>query len=144
MSRTQHSVRDHSPGCHVVAGVALRDDTLASDDGTSGLAIKQSQPGVDVPRADLDLIAAGEKYYIWDSGEADVAIPGGLVVAKGDRLWIDPATNAVVVNNADVLPGGAGGPPAGSQRLGKVRYLAPERGLSTGLMTVGFDARKDF
>jgi hypothetical protein len=135
MSKTQHSHRDHSPGCHVTASVALRDDTLASDDGCSGLAVKQLASGIDTPRADLDLIALGEKYYILDSGEADVEIPAGLGFApvKGTRLWINPATNA--------LANAAG---AGLEKLGVVRYIAPERGLSAGLMTVSFDARKDF
>ena len=137
MSKTQHSHRDHSPGCHVTAGVALRDDTLASDDGCSGLAVKQIQPSVTVARADLDLIGAGEKYYILDSGEADIELPAAISAAvKGDRIWIDPATNAVSINN--------GAPVAGREKLGKIRYIGPERGLPVGFATISFDARKDF
>lgn len=134
MSRAQHSHRDHSPGCHVAASIDLRDDTLTSDDGCSGLAVKQIQPAYDTPRADLDLIVAGEKYYVLDSGEVDVDVTGfGFAVVKGTRLWINPVTNAVA--NA------AG---AGLEKLGVVRYIAPERGLSAGLATISFEARKDF
>lgn len=134
MSTTQHSVRDHSPGVHVTASAALRDDTLAGDDGFAGLAIKQQAPAAYTVRDDVNLIASGEKYFLWDTGEADVAIPAGLgfTPVKGTALWIDPATNAL-----------ANATGAGLLKLGKVRYVAPERGLTTGLMTVSFDARKD-
>jgi hypothetical protein len=246
MTATQHSNRDHSPGVHVTASVAVRDDRFAADDGFAGLVIKQIQPGAYSPRDDVNLVALGEKYYLWDSGETDIEIPAGLgfTPVKGTRLWIDPVTNlvynavdaatpaslvtgAVVSNNAIrwtardpdrtprvqlVDPGGASaalavdvdgndvivslatngssvitstatlviaavnehdaasgllsaanegassgagvvaavaitalsGAAAGiRQKLGIVRYVAPERGLTTGFMTVSFDARKD-
>jgi len=134
MSSTQHSHRDHSPGVHVTATLAMRDDTLAGDDGFAGLVVKQIMPGAYTPRDDVNLVGVGEKYYLIDSGEADVAIPAGLgfVPVKGTRLWIDPATN--VLSNATG---------AGLLKLGIVRNVAPERGLTAGLMTVSFDARKD-
>lgn len=134
MTSTQHAVRDHSPGVHVAASVAVRDDRLAADDNFAGLVIKQLMPGAYTPRDDVNLVAVNEKYYLWDSGEADVEIPAGLgfVPVKGTALWIDPVDN--VLYNAAA---------AGRLKLGKVRYVAPERGLSTGFMTVSFDARKD-
>lgn len=98
MSPTQHSNRDHSPGVHVTASAALRDDTLAGDDGFAGLAIKQIMPGAYSARDDVNLIATGEKYYLWDSGETDVQLDTavlGFTPVKGTRLWIDPATNIV-------------------------------------------------
>lgn len=246
MTTTQHSVRDHSPGVHVTATLAVRDDNLAADDGFAGLVIKQIQPGAYSPRDDVNLVAIGEKYYLWDTGEADLAIPSGLgfTPVKGTRLWIDPVTN-LVYNAADAAtpaslvtgvvasnnairwtardpdrtprvqladPGGASvalsvdtdgldvivtlatngssvitstaaqviallnedntasgllaaanegassgagvaapvaitalsGAAAGIRlKLGIVRYVAPERGLTTGFFTIGFDARKD-
>lgn len=243
---TDHSVRDHSPGAYVTASADLVDDTLAGDDGFAGLAIKQVMPGAYTPRADLRTILSGERYYLWDSGECDIAIPAGLAFSpvKGTRLWIDPATNVlsnaagavtaaslvtgtVGANNAIrwtarsadrlprvqlVDPGGAsaalavdvdgndvivslatsagsaitstaaqviaavnehdaasglltaanegassgagvvlavaitalsGGAPSTRLKLGIVRAIAPERGLTDGFMTVSFDARKD-
>lgn len=135
VTRTQHSARDHSPGVHVIAGIDTPDDTLASDQGFTGLVIKQAAPGINTPRPDLALVKAGEKYFIWDCGEVDVVVPAGLAPAKGDRLYINPATNALSKNPAD---------PTGLEKVGKVRYVGPERGLASDMMTVGFDARKDF
>lgn len=246
MTATQHSHRDHSPGVHVAASIATRDDRLAADDGFAGLAVKQIMPGAYTLRDDVNLIASGEKYFLLDTGECDVAIPAGLgfTPVKGTRLWIDPVTNTLynaidaatpallvtgsvgannairwtardpdrtprvqlvdpgsasaalavdadgldvivtlatngssvitstatqviaAVNEHDAASGlvlaanegassGAGvvtaaaitalsGAAAGIRlKLGIVRYVAPERGLTTGYMTVGFDARKD-
>lgn len=132
MSVTQHNTRE-SPGVHVTAAADCRDDTLGYDQGFAGLRIKQVQPGIDVARADRDEIVAGEKYFMWDSGEVDVVIPGGLAPAKGDTLYIATADNTI-----SKVAG------AGKVKLGKVRYVGPERGLESTLMTVSFDARKDF
>jgi hypothetical protein len=101
MSPTQHSIRDHSPGVHVVASIALRDDTLAADGGFAGLAVKQQMPGAYSPRDDVNLIAAAEGYFLMDEGECDVELDTavlGFTPVKGTRLWIDPVTN--VVSNA--------------------------------------------
>lgn len=135
MSSTQHSNRDHSPGVHVTATLEIDDDTLTADDGFAGLAIKQIMPGAYTPRDEVNVIAVGEKYFLWDSGETDIAIPAGLgfVPVKGTRLWIDPDTNELSDETG-----------VGLLKLGIVRYVAPERGLTAGLMTVSFDARKDF
>lgn len=246
MTTTQHSIRDHSPGVHVTAGIAVRDDTLAADDGFAGLVVKQIMPGAYSLRDDVNLVPIGEKYFLMDEGECDVAIPAGLgfTPVKGMRLWIAPATNIVynapdaptpaslvtgvvasnnairwtardpdrtprvqladpggasvalsvdtdgldvivtlatngssvitstaaqviaAVNEHDAASGllvaanegassGAGvvpaaaitaltGAAAGTRlKLGIVRYVAPERGLTTGYMTVSFEARKD-
>lgn len=136
-TRTQHSHRDHSPGVHVTAAAQRADDTLVSDDGFAGLAVKQQ--GVSFTTtlpANAQVIAAGEKYFVLDSGEVDVVIPGGLAPVKGDRLWITPATQAVKINNGAAV--------AGDLKLGRVRYIGPERGLDADMMTVSFEARKDF
>lgn len=130
--RTEHSKRD-SPGVHVTASVQITDDTLVADQNFCGLAIKQVMPSAYTPRNQVNLIAAGERYFIWDSGEVDVFIPSGLTPTKGMALWINPADNTLHTATG-----------TGFLKLGKVRYVYPERGLDSGMMTVGFDARKDF
>jgi hypothetical protein len=133
-TRTQHSHRDHSPGVHVTAAAQRADDVLVTDDGFAGLAVKQSQPSpVTTLPANFQVIASGEKYFILDSGEVDVVIPAGLNPVKGDTLFITIADQTISKVAA-----------AGKLKLGKVRYIGPERGLPSDMMTVGFDARKDF
>lgn len=133
-SATQHSHRDHSPGVHVTAAAQRVDDTFVWDDGFCGLAVKQVAPSsYSTLPANYDKIAAGEKYFILDSGEVDVVIPAGLNPAKGDSVWIASA-------GAQALTKVAG---AGTYRLGRVRYVGPERGLASNMMTLSFEARKD-
>lgn len=132
-SATQHSHRDHSPGVHVTAAAQRVDDTLVADDGFCGLAVKQQavSPYTTLP-ANYDKILTGEKYFILDSGEVDLVIPGGLSPAKGDMIWINTTTQALTKVTG-----------AGTQRVGRVRYLGPERGLASNMMTISFEARKD-
>jgi hypothetical protein len=145
MSATMHSHREDAGRVLVIAAAQRLDDTLV-DDGAAGgdvadffcgLAVKQVMPPAEAAKSTLRDIASGERYLILDSGEADVVVPSGLgfTPVKGTKLWINPTTQAL-----------ANATGAGLLKLGRVRYMGPDpsRGLPTGMMTVSFDARKDF
>jgi hypothetical protein len=135
-----HSVRE-APGVHVTASAKVKDGLPASDDGFVGIAVKQIPKSSDVARSTLDDIEISEKYYLLITGEADV-INGsaqggpGLTLAKGTAVYINDATNALVLAATALTAGVLN---AGFSKYGKVAYLAPERGLPTGWVTINLD-----
>jgi hypothetical protein len=137
-SATQHSHREESPGVHVRAQAARTDDTLVAELGQVGGSryfVGLAVPSIDDARSTYSTIKSGETYFILDDGEVDLVIPGslGFTPAKGDNIYIDPSDQSL--HNATGT---------GFQKVGRVRYLGPERGLASNMWTISFKARKDF
>lgn len=126
------SVFNLEPGdvAYVTASAPVRHKAPAADDGYVGVAIKQAIPGADTPRADRDLIAAGEGYVMLLKGKADVNAADVPAIAKGALVYITEATNAI--SNA------AG---AGKVVYGKVSELAGERGTPADKVRVNLELK---
>lgn len=114
---------------YVVAGVNVRHKAIASDDGYTGVAIKQKIPAADGVRADRDLIVAGEAYILALRGKCDVLASDLPGITKGTLVYVVPATNAVSVTATNNLV------------LGRVSELAGERGTPADKVRINMDQR---
>ena len=94
----------------------------------AGIALKQQAPGWSTPYADVKKIIVTEQFLIRHTGRVEVPTLGGA--AKGSKVYITPATNALTLTGtAPALP------------FGRVVELAGQRGTSTGNMIVDLEMR---
>lgn len=115
---------------YVTAGVDVRHKTIASDDGYAGVTIKQAIPAADAPRANRDLIPAGQGYIMLLRGKCDALASDLPGIAKGAFVYVTDATNAVTA---------AAG--AGKTVLGRVSELPGERGTPADKVRINMDQR---
>lgn len=114
----------------VTAGANVRHGAPAADDGWVGRAIKTLTPASDVPRADRNLIVAGEGYNLRVRGVMEVPDTNLPAIAKGALVYINTTTNAI-----DDAAG------AGLVVLGKVTHLPGEQGTPTGYVRVDLEQK---
>jgi hypothetical protein len=104
------------------------------EDGVAGVAVKQQEQSWTLGIANRQVIAVGESFAIIHQGV--VQIPSSLLAsaAKGDAVYITPATNALTRNT----------PPASATNVayGRVVNVAGDnRGTPTGFIRIDLSAR---
>ena len=83
---------------------ALTHGTPVSEGVFTGVAVKQVAPGFDSVIADATTIADDEFYLIINKGVVQVDFVAGF--AKGDAIYITPATNVLTETGSGELPFG--------------------------------------
>jgi predicted RecA/RadA family phage recombinase len=113
----------------VTASVPVRHGALALDDDWVGRVIKTETPGADTPRADRNLVAAGEGYNLRPRGVAEVPTTGLAGAEKGDIVYIDES-NALHLTAA-----------AGRVAAGKITHLPGEQGTPADRLRVDLEQK---
>jgi hypothetical protein len=111
------------PGMGTNHEEAIPTNTFAFVDNKVLLLTKVEQlgPFVDPTTALVSHIQPGELCVGFQGGIHEVALVGALAnAAKGDRLWIDTATQAIITSGG----GGTGGSPANEKQSVKVQGTA--------------------
>lgn len=104
------------------------------EDGVAGIAIKQVEQSWTLGIANRQIIAIGEQFAILHTGVAQVASSLLASAAKGDAVYITPATNALTRNTAPAS--------ATNVAFGRVISIAGDnRGTPTGFIRIDMGAR---
>jgi hypothetical protein len=120
---------------YTTATKAVLHNYPSSEDGFVGVARKQQAypAGTGLGAQVITQVQVGEAFIIELRGLVRLPNPiNAVTFAKGDPVYITPATNALAKTG-----------PASATNLpfGRVEAIGPERGLPTGFMRVNMDSR---
>lgn len=104
------------------------------EDGVAGIAVKQQEQSWTLGIANRNVILVGEAFAILHQGVAQVASSLLASAAKGDAVYITPATNALTRNTAPAS--------ATNVAFGRITSVAGDnRGTPSGFIRIDMSAR---
>jgi hypothetical protein len=119
-----------SRGVHVPAATrSCSHGDLTYEGGYVGTAVKQQGYTIATARANINVIAVSEPFFLITTGVVEVAAIGGATF--GEEVYITTATGVV----------GLGAPSTGQVKVGRIVALPGTYGCPTGLMWVNLDAK---
>lgn len=118
---------------YAVATKQVQHDYPCIEDGVAGVAIKQVEQSWQLGIANRNIVAVGESFAIAHTGVTQVPSSLLATAAKGDPVYITPATNALTKTG----PASATNVP-----FGRVIGIAGDnRGTPTGFIRIDMSAR---